>query len=93
MPTTFNQTAETTYTLRFDTMECHPKMEGAFEDVPANRIQKALAVAKNAFRSVDVIDESTGEVMYNQTISPAWFNPKYSYGEAIDVIHEMCYGD
>lgn len=93
MPTNFNQTAETTYTLRFVTMEGRPKMEGEFENVPASRIHKALAVAKNAFRSVDVIDESTGEVMYDQTISPAWFNPKYSYGEAIDVIHEMCYGD
>ena len=93
MPTTFNQTAETTYTLRFDTMECRPKMEVAFEGVPAIRIWRALAVAKNAFRSVDVIDESTGEVMYNQSISPAWFDPKYSYGDAIDIIHEMCYGD
>lgn len=93
MPTTFNQTNETTYTLRFDTMECQPKMEGAFEGVPAIRIWRALAVARNTFRSVDVIDENTGEVMYNQAISPAWFDPKYSYGEAIDVIHEMCYGD
>ena len=92
MPTTHNYD-ETTYTLRFDTMECRPKMEGSFEGVPANRIQQALAIAKNTFRSVDVIDENTGEVMYNQGISPAWFNPKYSYGEAIDIIHEMCYGD
>ena len=37
MPTT-QICSETTYTLRFDTMECHPKMEGAFEDVPANCI-------------------------------------------------------
>lgn len=93
MPTNFNQTAETTYTLRFDTMESRPKMEGAFEEVPANRIQRALVIAKNAFRSVDVIDENTGEVMYNQTVSPAWFSPQCSYGEAIDIIHEICYGD
>jgi hypothetical protein len=93
MPTNFNQTAETTFTLRFDTMECCPKMEGSFERVPANRIKCALSVAKSAFRSVDVIDENTGEVMYNQTISPAWFNPLCSYGDAIDTIHEICYGD
>ena len=92
MPTT-QICSETTYTLRFDTMECHPKMEGAFEDVPANRIQRALSIARNAFRHIDVINESTGEIMFDETCSPAWFNPKYSYGDAIDIIHEMCYGD
>jgi hypothetical protein len=93
MPTTFNQTNEPTYALHFNTLDCRPKMKGVFEEVPANRIQTALSVARNAFREVEVIDEGTGELMYRHTFSPAWFKPQYSYGEAIDIIHETCYGD
>lgn len=82
-----------TYTLKMDTCEAKPKMEISFGEVPENKIKRALDFASGAFRQIEVINEETGEVMFSRYESASWFTPVYSYGEAIDIISNICYVD
>lgn len=83
----------TTYTLTVDSCECNPKIVATFDEVPADKLETVLYYAERAFRSVEVVSNTTGEVYYSRYVSVAMFEKRqnnYSYGEALDVIrHEI----
>ena len=86
-------TTKTTYTLTLDSCECNPKIVATFDEVPADRLETVLYYAERGFRSVEVVDNTTGEVYYSRYVSVDMFEKRqsnYSYGEALDIIkHEI----
>ena len=86
-------TVATTYKLVLDNCECNPKIVATFDEVPADKLETALYYADRAFRSVEVVSNTTGEVYYSRYVSVEAFEKRYnnySYGEALDVIkHEI----
>lgn len=88
-----NSTVATTYKLTVDSCECNPKIVATFDEVPADKLETALYYAERAFRSVEVVSNTTGEVYYSRYVSVEMFEKRlnnYGYGEALDVIkHEI----
>jgi hypothetical protein len=83
----------TTYKLTVDSCECNPKIVATFDEVPADKLETALYYAERAFRSVEVVSNTTGEVYYSRYVSVEMFEKRlnnYGYGEALDIIkHEI----
>ena len=88
-------TITTTFTLTVDSCESCPKIVATFEEVPADKLETVLYYADRAFRSVEVVSNTTGEVYYSRYVSVDIFEKRqnnYSYGEALDIIkHEISY--
>ena len=82
-----------TYKLTVDSCECNPKIVATFDEVPADKLETVLYYAERAFRSVEVVSNTTGEVYYSRYVSVEMFEKRlnnYGYGEALDVIkHEI----
>lgn len=86
-------TIKPTYKLTLDSCECNPKIIATFDEVPADKLETALYYAERAFRSVEVVSNTTGEVYYSRYVSVDMFEKRlnnYGYGEALDIIkHEI----
>ena len=82
-----------TFSITVDSYECNPKIVATFDEVPADRLETALYYAERAFRSVEVVSNTTGEVCYSRYVGVEMFEKRlnnYSYGEALDIIkHEI----
>lgn len=84
-----------TYNISVDSCEARPKIVATFEDVPEKALKDAIYMATRSFRSVEVINNETGEVVlthyesdeYNTNLNP----PSFNYGEAIDIMSHYCY--
>lgn len=86
-------TIKPTYKLTLDSCECNPKIVATFDEVPADKLETALYYAERAFRSVEVVSNTTGEVYYSRYVSVDMFEKRqnnYTYGEALNIIkHEI----
>ena len=84
-----------TYNITIDSLEARPKFSATFEDVPEKALKDAIYVATRTFRSVEVINNETGEIVlthyegadYKDNYNPQAFN----YGEAMDIMCHYCY--
>ena len=87
--------ATTTYKLTVDSCENSPKIVATFDEIPANKLETVLYYADRAFRSVEVVSNTTGEVYYSRYVSVEMFEKRqnnYGYGEALDIIkHEIAH--
>lgn len=81
----------TTYTINLDSCEAMPKVVASFDEVPESKLKDALYYAVRAFRSVEVINNQTGEVVLTLYVGLALFEEKrgYNYGEALDYMHHI----
>jgi hypothetical protein len=81
-----NTTNTTTYTVTVDSCESCPKIVASFDAVPENRLKDVLYYATKAFRSVEVINNDTGEVALTLYQGLVLFDDRcrYSYGDALD---------
>ena len=61
--------------------------KGLCEDC-AFEVVKILGVA---FRSVEVLNEETGEVEFTHYVSDNWFSPSMTYGGALDDVVDVVY--
>ena len=80
-----------TYTLKVDSCEACPKIVAEFPNISENVIQRAIQGAKEGFRSVEVVCEQTGEIMFTYYASTDFHEPLFRYGDAIDYLTHICY--
>jgi hypothetical protein len=80
-----------TYSINVDSCEARPKIVATFEDVPEEELENALSVAIQSFRSVEVINNETGEVVLNHYEGLRLHNQVFEYGTALDVMKRICY--
>jgi hypothetical protein len=53
------------------------------------RIHSYYEIARDAFRSIEIINAETGEVVLTDYRSDEWFTPKMSCGECISQLEWM----
>lgn len=82
-----------TYSINVDSCEARPKIVATFEDVPEEALENALSVAVQAFRSIEVINNETGEVVLTHYEGLRLHNQVFEYGTALVVMKHICYKD
>lgn len=80
----------TTYKLSLDSCQSNPKVIVEFDEVPENILESVINVAKYAFRSIEVVNNETGEVVLTHYVGLQLFKPLYEYGTAIDILTNYC---
>ena len=80
-----------TYTMKLDSCEIKPNIECAFYKIPEDSLQKAMEMAIKAFRSVEVIAEETGEIIFKYYMDCDYYTATFDYGEMIDMLSHICY--
>lgn len=82
----------TTYKVSVDSCEACPKIVATFEDVPQDKMEQLISIATSAFRSVEIINNETGEVELTHYEGTTFHKKSYfGYGEAIDVMKHYAY--
>ena len=79
----------TTYKLTLDSCQSNPKIIVEFDEVSESMLESVINVAKYAFRSIEVVNNETGEVVLNYYVGLQLFKPLYEYGTAIDTIANL----
>jgi hypothetical protein len=82
---------EQTYRIELDSCESKPCIKATFENVPKDRLEKAMEAAIKAFRRVEVTAEGTGEIIFSYYKDFDWHFPTFNYGEIIDALCHICY--
>lgn len=80
-----------TFNITVDSCENCPKIVATFEDVPKEKLPDMLFYAKRAFRSIEVINNQTGEVAYSRYMCCELFENEinYSYGDCLDYMRHI----
>jgi hypothetical protein len=80
-----------TFNITLDSCENCPKVVATFENVPEEKLSDVLYYATRAFRSIEVINNQTGEIAFNSYTCVELFKDKqnYNYGEALDYMHHI----
>ena len=79
-------TTNTTFTISVDSCEACPKIVASFDSVPREKLSDVLYYAEKAFRSIEVVNNETGEVAYTKYVGLDLFEKDrfYNYGDALD---------
>ena len=84
----------TTYNVSIDSCEACPKIVATFEDVPEEQLEQVIYIATKAFRSVEVVNNETGEVELTHYEGTTLHKKSiFGYGEAIDIMKHYAYGE
>lgn len=75
-----------TYTITAKSCE-NPNITIEYAKLCEECVTECISELELAFRSVEVLCEQTGEIVYSHYVGVDWFNPLPTYGEAID---EVC---
>lgn len=81
-----------TFNITLDSCENCPKVVATFENVPISKLEDVLYYAERGFRSVEVVNNATGEIMFTHHVCSELFEKRgfgYNYGEAIDYIQHV----
>ena len=82
-----------TYTMKLRSCESRPSIEVELPNIPHDRISKAMDKAIKAFRSVEILADETGEVMFSYYMDFDFFLPCFNHGEMIDILCHICYDE
>ena len=82
-----------TYKLVVDNYENTPHINATFDNVPKDRLLRAVDFAHKAFRNVEATAEETGEIIFTRYTDSEWFCPAYNCGEALDILSHICYDE
>lgn len=97
MPThniTLNPISKTfSYSLTLRSCEASPCIEATFNGLSSEQTRLAISEAIYGFRHVEAICEQTGEVVYTNYKSSELFTTLISYGDCLDRVHAVAYGD
>ena len=77
-----------TYTVTAKSCE-NPNVTIEYRELCEECIDECIEELNTAFRSVEVICEQTGEVVYSLYVGANWFTPFASYGEVIDEVYDI----
>lgn len=80
-----------TYTVKVDSCEACPKVVAEFNEISDNQLEQVIYIAKNAFRSVEITNEETGEIVLTYYVGDRLCQKAFDYGEAIDIIMHYAY--
>ena len=80
-----------TYTMKLRSCETRPAIEVEFPNIARDRIEQAITEATLAFRSVEVVADETGEIIFSHYVDSDFFSLIQNHGEAIDVLRYICY--
>jgi hypothetical protein len=91
MPTTKTEAIITTFTISVESGNSYPSVKAEFHGASIADIRRAIEIALEAFRTVEVVCEQTGEVYYNCYIADDLFIATDAYGSVIDRISKLLY--
>lgn len=77
-----------TYTVTAKSCE-NPNITVEFKGLCSTCSIEVVSILECAFRSVEIICEETGEVVYTLYVGSEWFIPNAEYGKAIDEAGEI----
>ena len=80
-----------TYTVKVDSCEAYPKIITEFNEVPDKHLERVVYIAKKTFRSIEVTNEETGEIVLTHYVGERLYEKEFGYGEAIDIISHYAY--
>lgn len=63
------------------------------EGLSEEKAKKIFKIAKQSFREVEIISETTGEVLKSKYTAEEWYVPTCSVSLAIDTITMICEGN
>ena len=80
-----------TFNITVDSCENCPKIVATFEDVPEEKLSDMLFYAKRAFRSIEIINNQTGEIAYSRYMCCELFENEisYNYGDCLDYMRHI----
>ena len=81
------------YSLNLRSCEANPCIEATFKGLSSSKVRLAISEAIYGFRHVEAICEQTGEVVYTNYKSSELFATLLSYGDCLDRVHAVAYGD
>ena len=91
MPTTKTNAIISTFTISVESGNSYPGIKTEFHGATISDIHRAIEIAHEAFRIVEVVCEQTGEVYYNCYTSEDLFVAVDAYGSVIDRISRLLY--
>lgn len=91
MSTTKTNETVPTFTISVESGNSYPSIKTEFHGASITDIRRAIEIAHEAFRIVEVVCEQTGEVYYNCYTSEDLFIATDSYGSVIDRISILLY--
>ena len=91
MPTTKINAIITTFTISVESGNSYPSVKTEFHGATIENLRRAIEIAQEAFRIVEVICEQTGEVYYNSYTAEDLFIAVDAYGSVIDRISRLLY--
>ena len=62
----------------------NPSITFQLSEVPEEKAKRIYRVLRGAFRDIQIISETTGEILLNEYISDKWHGGHCSYGDCID---------
>ena len=60
-----------------------------FNNVPADLVEPCVEILNGGFRNVEVVDDETGEVVYQFYRGEDFFEPETTAGAAFDAVNEL----
>lgn len=80
-----------TFNITVDSCENCPKIVATFENVPEEKLSEVLYYAKRAFRSIEVVNNQTGEIAYSRYVCCELFENEilYTYGDCLDYMRHV----
>lgn len=81
----------TTFTISVESGNSYPSVKTEFHGATIENLRRAIEIAHEAFRIVEVICEQTSEVYYNGYIAEDLFIATDAYGSVIDRITILLY--
>ena len=84
-------TITATFTISVESDNSYPSVKTKFHGAPIEDLRRAIDIAHEAFRIVEVVCEQTGEVYYNSYTCEDLFIATDDYGSVIDRISRLLY--
>jgi hypothetical protein len=84
-------TTNATFTIAVDSCESCPKIVASFDNVPADKLSDMLYYAEKTFRSIEVVNNETGEFAYRKYVGFDLFkkDKRYNYGDSLDYMKRV----
>lgn len=74
------------YTVTFSNCE-NPRCEMRFEGVSKPLAANLVAIGLSAFRDIQVVNNDTGEIVYNRYTSDEWFEASKTVARVVDELY------
>ena len=91
MPTTEINATIPTFTISVESGNSYPSVKTEFHGATIEDLRRAIDIANEAFRIIEIVCEQTGEVYYNSYVCEDLFIATDAYGSVIDRISCLLY--